>query len=447
MFAEDWDRLTPEERFEKRFEVWRNPDIEFASPEVKAEYQERVQMFKDAIQLKKPSRPPVAPWVALFPGLDAGLTAKETYYDFDKLYDAWIRFHDIYRPDVLAFTINIAPVKVYDALDYKLYDWPGHGVDDDSGYQYNEAEYMAADEYDSLIADPSNYWQRFYLPRVIGAMEPWATLDPFTDLVEGPMVGPFFIPFGTSPVQDMLKKMMEAGNAAQEWHQAMVRMDGDSTARFGIPGFAGGATKAPYDILGDTMRGTRGLMLDKFRRPEKVLEACERLVPLAIDWGVRPCNVNKHPMVFIPLHKGADGFLSDADFRTFYWPTLKKVLLGLIEEGITPLCFAEGGYNERLEAIRDPEIPPGKLIWMFDATDMREAKKRLGGYQCFGGNVPGALLTTGEAGPVEEYVKQLIADVAGEGGFILGSGIVIDEAKPANFKAMIEAGRKYGAQV
>ena len=156
-FAENWDKLTPEQRFEKRFEVWQNPDVEFASPEVKAEYQERVQMFKDAIQLKKPSRPPVAPWIALFPGLDAGLTAKQTYYDLDKLHDAWVRFHDIYRPDVLAFTINIAPVKVYDALDYSLYDWPGHGVGEDSGYQYNEAEYMKADEYDQLIADPSNY--------------------------------------------------------------------------------------------------------------------------------------------------------------------------------------------------------------------------------------------------------------------------------------------------
>ena len=446
-FAENWDKLTPDERFEARFDVWQNPDVEFASDAVKAEYQERVQMFKDAVQLKKPSRPPIAPWIALFPGLDAGLTAKETYYDFDKLYDAWQRFHDIYRPDVLAFTINIAPVKVYDALDYSLYDWPGHGVGDDSGYQYNEAEYMKADEYDKLIADPSNYWQRFYLPRVVGAMQPWTMLDPFTDLVEGPMVGPFFIPFGTPPVQDMLKKMMEAGNAALEWIQAMTRMDGDSMAKFGIPGFAGGATKAPYDILGDTMRGTRGLMLDKFRQPEKVLEACERLVPLAIDWGVRPCNINKHPFVFIPLHKGADGFLSDEDFRTFYWPSFKKVLLGLIEEGITPLCFAEGGYNERLEAIHDPEIPAGKMIWMFDATNMSEAKKHLGGYQCIGGNVPGALLTTGTVQDMDDYVRQLLEDCAGDGGFILGSGIVIDAAKPECVKAMIDAGKKYGEKI
>ncbi|HJW74215.1 MAG TPA: hypothetical protein VJ787_00905, partial [Thermoleophilia bacterium] len=70
-----------------------------------------------------------------------------------------------------------------------------------------------------------------------------------------------------------------------------------------------------------------------------------------------------------------------------------------------------------------------------------------GGFQCFGGNVPGVLLTTGTPRDTEAYVKQLIADVAGPGGFILGSGIVIDEARPECVKAMIEAGRTYGAEV
>ena len=447
MFTEDWGTLTADERFEARMDAWQAPEVEWASGEAEAQYRERTQLLRDAIQLKKPARVPIAPWIGLFPGLDAGLSARETYYDYDKLYDAWQRYHDIYRQDVLAFSINIVPTRMYDVLDYRLYDWPGHGVPETAGYQYNEKEWMTADEYDRLIADPSNYWQRFYLPRVIGAMEPWTTLAPFTDVVEGPMAGPFFIPFGSEQVQGMLRTLMAAGDAAVEWNAAMTRMDRASMTTFGLPAFAGGATKAPYDILGDTMRGTRGLMLDKFRRPAEVLEACERLVPLAIDWGVRACDVNRHPLVFIPLHKGADGFLSDADFRTFYWPTLKKVLLGLIEQGVVPLCFAEGGYNERLEAIHDEEIPAGRMVWMFDATDMREARRHLGGFQCFGGNVPGALLTTGAPEEMDEYVRRLIEDVAGPGGFILGSGIVIDEARSDCMKAMIEAGLKYGAHV
>ena len=348
---------------------------------------------------------------------------------------------------MLAFTINIAPVKVYDALDYKLYDWPGHGVDEDSGYQYNEAEYMTADEYDKLIADPSNYWQRFYLPRVIGAMEPWTTLDPFTDLVEGPMVGPFFIPFGTPPVQDMLKKMMEAGNAALEWIQAMTKMDGDSMAKFGIPGFAGGATKAPYDILGDTMRGTRGLMLDKFRQPGEgarglraARAAGHRLgrPRRATSTSTRSCSSR---CTRAPTGSSAT--------RTSARSTGRRSRRSCSASSRRASCRCaspRARYNDRLEAIHDPEIPAGKMIWMFDATNMSEAKKHLGGYQCIGGNVPGALLTTGTVQDMDDYVRQLMEDVAGDGGFILGSGIVIDAAKPECVKAMIDAGKKYGAQ-
>ncbi len=428
--------------------AWAEPaGLTFSSDDAARAYRERVQLFRDAIELRKPARVPIAPWMGLFPALWAGLTAREAYYDYDKLNAAWQRFHAEFRQDVLAFSINVVPCRLYDVLDYRLYDWPGHGVAENAGYQYHEKEWMRADEYDALIADPSNYWQRFYLPRVIGALQPWTDLSPFTDLVEGPMTGPFFVPFGSPEAQKMLETLAQAGRVALEWAERVGDMDARAMATFGAPAMAGGATKAPYDILGDTMRGTRGLMLDIFRRPDKVIEVCERLVPLAIDWGRRAADFNRHPLIFMPLHKGADGFLSDDDFRRFYWPTLKAVLRGLIDEGIVPLCFAEGGYNDRLEAIHDPDIPAGRMIWMFDATDMKQAKRVLGDQFCIGGNVPGALLTTAPAQDMDAYVRRLIDDVAAGGGFILGSGIVIDEARPENVKMMIEAGLKYGAEV
>ena len=61
--------------------------------------------------------------------------------------------------------------------------------------------------------------------------------------------------------------------------------------------------------------------------------------------------------------------------------------------------------------------------------------------------MPGSLLTMGTPEQVDDYVKDLLGKTAGDGGFILGSGIVLDEADPACFKAIIDAGRKYGAQV
>ena len=167
-------------------------------------------------------------------------------------------------------------------------------------------------------------------------------------------------------------------------------------ATLGIPQMAGSATKAPYDILGDTMRGTRGLMLDKFRRPEKVKAAMERLVPLAIDWA-RPLG-RRHQATRSCSSPSTRAPTASCPTRTTARSTgrrFKAVLLGLIEQGLVPMVFAEGAYNERLEVIADPEIParPHDL----DVRRHRHgaAKRIVGARQCVGGNVPGALLTMG----------------------------------------------------
>ena len=68
--------------------------------------------------------------------------------------------------------------------------------------------------------------------------------------------------------------------------------------------------------------------------------------------------------------------MSQEQFDTFYWPSLKKVILGLIDEGFIPFLFAEGRYTSRLEAISD--LPKGKTVWLFDQTDMAKAKQTVG---------------------------------------------------------------------
>ena len=448
MFTDDWARLTADERYEARMRAWQEPEgVEFASPEAAAAYAERVGMIRDAVELGKPVRVPISPWVGLFAARAAGLTAHDAYYDYGRLADALADYHRTYLPDTQAGYITTVPGRAFDVLDYRMYDWPEHGVADDAGYQYNEAEYMKESEYSRLIADPSAYWQSCYLPRMFGALEPMRDLSPLTDLLEMPFVAPYLIPFGTPSVQEMLKKMMAAGEAVLEWLQVMDQAARATIGTLGIPDFGGGASKAPYDILGDTMRGTRAVMLDKFRRRGELAEALERLVPIAVDWGRRAADATRNPFVFMPLHKGADGFLSSKDFEELYWPTLKAVILGLVDEGIVPQLFVEGAYNDRLGVIVDDEIPAGRTVWLFDDTDMVAVRDHLRGFACFGGNVPGALLSVGSPRDVNTYVRRLLADVAGDGGFILSTGIVVDDAKPANFAAMMEAGRRYGSRL
>jgi uroporphyrinogen-III decarboxylase len=183
-------------------------------------------------------------------------------------------------------------------------------------------------------------------------------------------------------------------------------------------------------------------MMDIFRQPKKLLQAMEVITPLMIKMGVTSAQMNGKPIIFIPLHKGADGFLSDENFKKFYWPTLKQVMMGLIAEGVIPFPAAEGGYNTRLEVVK--ELPKGTTLWMIDQSDMTQTKKTLGKSACLMGNVPSVMLKLGTPQDVKEYVKKLI-DTAGKGGgFIVSNGAFFDEAKAENVKAMIDIAKEYG---
>jgi uroporphyrinogen-III decarboxylase len=205
---------------------------------------------------------------------------------------------------------------------------------------------------------------------------------------------------------------------------------------------AGGVSKAPFDLLADTLRGSRAIMMDMYRRPEMVLKAVERLTPLAIKQGVNGATFQGNPVVFIPLHRGADGFMSDEQFKKFYWPTLKALIIGLADEGCVPYLFCEGSYNSRLEYLK--ELPKASCLWVFDRTDMATAKKLIGKKLCIGGNVPSGLILTGTPEQVKAYCKNLI-DVAGKGGgYIMAFGTAMDEGKPDTVHAMVDFTKEYG---
>jgi len=431
--------------FEERAARWKHPQgIEFASAAVQDAYERRVQMLIDVITLKKPERIPVCPGMGFYPFKYAGITSQDAMYDYGKLAFALRKYQTDFSPDSMASGTLYGSGKVLEILDYKLYRWPGHGVPADEPYQCVEDEYMRADEYTALTNDPSDFFLRKYLPRILGSLAPLSRLSTLTDILELPSVSAAMIPFGLPDVQQALRKLLDAGNAALEWIQACQELEREFISTMGLPGVMGGFTKAPFDAIGDTLRGTRAVMLDKFRQPKAVLAAAGRFVPLAIDAGVQTARNSRSPIVFIPLHKGADSFMSAKDFQTFYWPTLKAVIIGLIKEGFIPYMFVEGAYAKRLDVITDPDIPAGRTIWVFDQTDLREVKKRFSGWACFGGNVPSSLLIAGTADQVRTHVKQLIDDVGRDGGYILSTGATVDDAKAENLHAMIDTGKEYG---
>lgn len=441
---DNWDKLTPNQRYEARFNSFKNPGLDFKNEAIKNKYQDSVQRLKDVVDLKKPDRVPIVPNIGFYPARYANISAEEAMYDYEKMTKAWRKFNKDFDFDYQTSCTTVGSAPVFDKLQFNLYRWPGNGTKPHTPYQCVEKEYMKADEYDDLINDPTGFFIRSYLPRIFGSMKSWSKLAPFTNLIELPFVVPTMMTFGFDDVQQSFEQILQAGKEALKWMQTVGTLHQEVAANYGLPATTGGFTKAPFDILGDTLRGTKDIMLDIYRRPEKIKEAMERLLPIAIEMGVSASSNSNNPFILIPLHKGADIFMTRDQFAEFYWPTLKKLIKGLTDQGCIPAFFVEGAYNQRLDFLADPDLPEGKIYWYFDKTDMVEVKKHLSGKAAFGGNVSASLIKAGTPEKVDNYVKELIENVASDGGYMLTTGAVIDDAEEENLRALISAGKKYG---
>ena len=330
---------------------------------------------------------------------------------------------------------------ILESLDYKQMKWPGYGLPDEYGYQYVEGEYMRPEEYDAFLYDPSDYVMRNHWPRTLGKMAAFSKLPPIRTLISyffGLTSG--FIPLATPQGIEALEALRKAGEESAKALGALQRFV-HRLAEDGFPMLFSSGTQAPFDTLGDYFRGTKGIFLDMYREPEKLTAACEKLLPVMLETAVPAAKASGNPRVFIPLHKGSDNFMSLDQFKRFYWPTLRELLVALVREGLNPVVLVEGPYTSRLETIKD--VPEGKIIYWFENVDMAKARAILGGKVCIMGNVPMSLLATGTVAQVKKYCRKLLDLFGRDGGYIMSSAAVLDDAKFDNVKTLIDFTREH----
>ena len=401
---------------------------------------EREKRVEDAIACRVPDRVPILMVMGSFSAQYAGISHKEELYDPGKSTDALFRATLDYEPDMACPILPFgAPME---ALEYNQLKWAGHPLGDHTGYQFVEKEYMKADEYDALLYDPTDFILRSYWPRIFERLGVFAKMPPLRNILcyyMGATMG--FLPFGTPGGREALEAMQKAGEASMRLAGVLLEYEKKVTAA-GFPILFGGATQAPFDTLSDFFRGTTGLMMDMYRRPEKVMAATEKLLPMMIEMAIGGAKSTNNPRVFIPLHKGQEGFMNMEQYKKFYWPTFRQLLVTLVDNGLTPIVLAEGTYTTRLEILRD--LPEGKIIFWFESVDIKKAKEILGGRVCIMGNVPMSLMVGGSPEDVKSYCKKTI-DIAGkEGGYILSPAAVMNDAKPENVRAMVDIIKEYG---
>jgi uroporphyrinogen-III decarboxylase len=336
------------------------------------------------------------------------------------------------------------PGPVFDKLGLNTFRWPGKHYSDTLPYQFVEDEYMLADEYDELLANPADFVIRKMMPRMATTLAPLAHMPPLhwfssgytLSILGGPMLG-------APPIQHMLQQLIEIGQEGAKWNAIQVQL-GMELAQLGYPMITIAFAEAPFDWISDMFRGLRGAMLDMYRQPDKLKAAMDLFTDMQIQSAIMGAQQSGNPRVFIPLHRGSGGFMSNEQFAEFYWPGLKKLMLALIDHDLTPMPFFEGDYTPRLEFLA--EMPPGKVLGHFDIVDLRKTKEILGDIMCFWGNVPAGMLVTGQPEQIKDYVKELIDIFGDTGGLIVDGAVdgVPPDSKPENVEAMTETVFKYG---
>ena len=110
------------------------------------------------------------------------------------------------------------------------------------------------------------------------------------------------------------------------------------------------------------------------------------------------------------------------------------------------ILHSDGNLAPLLESLASTELDALQAIDPVAGMDIIETKKAAEGRLCLCGNVDLRLLTSGPEEAIRENVREICLGCKEGGGFVLGAtNAVYDEIPLSNYRAMIDAGREYGA--
>ena len=406
-------------------------------------FDRRWQRVLDCVRLGAPDRMPIGMtmnyWLARYGGISHRQQTDDYERETQIAEELVAAFEPDYFPSPFVMT-TFGPM--LDAIDFRQLEWPGHGVGDHQPYQYLDREYMTADEYDDFLFDPTGFYYEKYLPRVAGAFD---GMQPLASLTGSVYLGLGFatMAFADESLQAAFDRVRAAGEAARAAVAADIAF-AKRMARLETPTGFGLVASAPYDALADFCRGATGMMKDLYRRPEKVLAALDKMATLVARQTLAKASFVHNPLVFIPVHWAADPYMSQKQFRTFWWPSFARMAGELAAGGLIPMPLWQSDCSSRLETLR--ELEPGSCVHWFDNTDLVRAFEVLDDVAALRGGLTSSMMTTGTPHEIDAAVRELAERVFHRGGrLIFDSGFGIPDETPAeNVRAMFAAARAYG---
>jgi uroporphyrinogen-III decarboxylase len=388
-------------------------------------YQERLNRYVTALRNEKPDKIPIRPFVAEFVAKHAGFTCQEVVHDFPKAFEAAVQCARDYDWDAVVANMVYVWTGLSQAIGLRYYGIPGIGIPHTSGFNYIEPPedqaFMREDEYDALIDDPTGFLYNVWLPRVsteVSQLGAPSTYRNNLSFVKGGMA--------------MMVYFMAFGPQIQRLRQEC-----------GTVSAIAGIFKSPFDIIADKLRGYVGLTMDMATQPDKVLKACEALMPHLCHVGLTTADPLKQVPIGFWMHRGCVPFITPTQFQSHYWPTLRPCIEEFWKHGHQTMFYAEGNWDFHLDDFAT--LPERSILYHVDRGDIFQAHRKLHHKFALSGGIPNVLLSYGTPQEVREHCQKVIDGVAMDGGYIMdASAIMQDDTSVENMHIMTDFCREYG---
>lgn len=388
-------------------------------------YQERLRRYTTALRNEKPDMIPIRPFVAEFVAKHTGYTCQEVTHDFNKAFDAVIKTSQDYDWDAVVPNMIWVWTGLTQAIGLKYYGIPGIGIPHTVGFNYiepaEEEAFMREDEYDALIDDPTGFLYNVWLPRVSAEV----------------------VKTGAPATYRHNLALVKGGMAMMLYFMSLGPQINRMKTECGTVSAISGIFKAPFDIIADKLRGYVGLTMDMHTQPDKVLRACEALMPHLTNVGITTADPKKQVPIGFWMHRGCVPFITPAQFKSHFWPTLKPCIEEFWKHGNQTMFYAEGNWDYHLDDFT--ELPERSILFHVDRGDIFLAHKKLHHKFALSGGIPNVLLSYGTPAEVREHCRKVIDGVAADGGYIMdASAIMQNDTTPENLRALTEFTREYG---
>ncbi|MFZ7120142.1 MAG: uroporphyrinogen decarboxylase family protein [Eubacteriaceae bacterium] len=375
--------------------------------------QERLQLFKDAAQLKPTNRIPNVSNFYTWKILDSDSNYKlsEAMNDWDTMEKIVCEFADRYQFDAYLDLGTRNPIKITGALGTHF-----HEVDDEKeSVNYYDHILMKGDEYEELNKNPLEFFWTKCMPRK----------------------------FDNITVERMKNAMFEFMSYGQ-YNGKMIEM---FVTKYQAPQLFNASTVMlhPYEMLFSNLRGIKEISLDLRKHKSKMLETLEILYQmniqplldnlLASDTSAYACDTYT---AFL-----GHSILSTKQFGEIYWPKLKKIIDVLAENGKTMYIFCESEMLRFYEYFQ--EVPKGCLVIHLEQDNIFEFRKKLPNI-CVSGGMTTDLLGTGTPQQCVDFAKKLVDELGRDGGYIFSQNKMMsfrNDCKRENLLAVNDFIRNY----